>query len=111
MDEHRRGQEDVHVHGDAHGHAHAGHGREARGHKGHGHTHGTVSADPNALRVLLLSSAVLGGAAAAEIAVALISRSAAVLADGLHNLGDLSTTVALAGAFLLSRRAPTRRFP
>ena len=81
-----------------------------RGHA-HGHTHGTVSGEPNALRVLLLSSAVLGLAAAAEIAVAVVSRSAAVLADGLHNLGDLSTTVALAGAFLLSRRAPTRRFP
>ena len=34
-----------------------------------------------------------------------------MLADGLHNLGDVFTTVALAGAFVLSNRAPTRRFP
>jgi cation diffusion facilitator family transporter len=94
-------------------HAHHDHGDhddhpDARG---HGHTHGTVSAEPNALRVTLLSSAVLGAVAAAELAVAVISQSAGVLADGLHNLGDLSTTIALAAAFLLSRRAPTRRFP
>jgi cation diffusion facilitator family transporter len=94
-------------------HAHHDHGDhddhpDARG---HGHTHGTVSAEPNALRVTLLSSAVLGTVAAAELAVAVISQSAGVLADGLHNLGDLSTTIALAAAFVLSRRAPTRRFP
>ena len=77
----------------------------------HGHTHGTVSAEPNALRVALLSSAALGGVAALELVVAIVSSSAGVLADGLHNLGDLSTTVALAGAFVVSRRAPTRRFP
>jgi cation diffusion facilitator family transporter len=88
---------------DAHGHDH-----DARG---HGHTHGTITAEPNALRVTLVSSAVLGAVAAVELGVAIVSRSAGVLADGLHNLGDLSTTIALAAAFLLSRRAPTRRFP
>ena len=78
---------------------------------GHTHTHGTVSTEPDALRVALLSSAALGGVAAVELAVAIVSNSAGVLADGLHNLGDLSTTIALAGAFVVSRRAPTRRFP
>jgi len=92
---------------DHHGHSH--HGRAHR--HGHGHTHGTVSGEPDALRVALISSAVLGGVAVAELAVAVISRSAGVLADGLHNLGDLSTTLALAIAFVISRRAPTRRFP
>jgi len=92
-------------HAHDHGHEHA----TAKGH--HGHTHGTITAEPNALRVTLLSSAVLGGVAAVELAVAIVSGSAGVLADGLHNLGDLSTTVALAGAFVLSRRAPTRRYP
>jgi cation diffusion facilitator family transporter len=77
----------------------------------HDHRHGTVTAEPNALRVTLVSSAVLGGVAAVELAVAVVSHSAGVLADGLHNLGDLSTTVALAAAFILSRRAPTRRYP
>ena len=91
---------------EAHEH-HDGHRHGER----HSHTHGAVSAEPNALRVALLSSAVLGGVAAVELAVAIASSSAGVLADGLHNLGDLSTTVALAVAFVLSRRAPTRRFP
>src|SRR5258706_12321395 len=85
-----------------------GHDHDARG---HGHPHGTITAEPNALRVTLVSSAVLGAVAAVELGVAIVSRSAGVLADGLHNLGDLSTTIALAAAFLLSRRAPTRRFP
>jgi cation diffusion facilitator family transporter len=98
---------DAHDHGQG-GHAH---GHDGKRDRAGGHTHGTISAEPNALRVSLVSSAVLGGVAAVELVVAVISGSAGVLADGLHNLGDLSTTVALAAAFLLSRRAPTRRFP
>jgi cation diffusion facilitator family transporter len=102
------------AHGHEHGHDHddhSDHGDESPTDRGHGHTHGTISAEPNALRVTLVSSAVLGAVAAAELAVAIVSHSAGVLADGLHNLGDLSTTIALAAAFTLSRRAPTRRFP
>ncbi len=96
-------------------HPHEHHGEAEHDHRDHdhrhGHTHGTITAEPNALRVTLLSSAGLGAVAAVELAVAMVSGSAGVLADGLHNLGDLSTTIALAAAFLLSRRAPTRRFP
>jgi len=94
-----------HAHGDDHGHD-AGARR-----RGHGHSHSTISGEPDALRVTLVSSAVLGAVAAVELGVAVVSHSAGVLADGLHNLGDLSTTIALAAAFVLSRRAPTRRFP
>jgi cation diffusion facilitator family transporter len=76
------------------------------------HVHGVPAAHASsALRVVVLSSLVLGVVAAVELTAAAISSSAAVLADGLHNLGDVSTTVALAAAFILSRRAPTRRFP
>jgi cation diffusion facilitator family transporter len=64
-----------------------------------------------ALRVVVVSSLLLAVVAAAELTAAALTSSAAVLADGLHNLGDVSTTVALAIAFILSRRAPTRRFP
>jgi cation diffusion facilitator family transporter len=119
---------DAHGHQTDHDDAHEGHRHDAHAHElagdhdthehqpagrggGHGHTHGSINAEPNALRVTLLSSAVLGGVAAVELVVGALSGSAGVLADGLHNLGDLSTTVALAAAFLLSRRAPTRRFP
>jgi cation diffusion facilitator family transporter len=96
-------------HDHRHDDEHADPGHERR--RGHGHTHGHVAAEPDALRVALLSSAVLGGVAVVELVVAMLSGSAGVLADGLHNLGDLSTTAALAAAFILSRRAPTRRFP
>src|SRR5258708_30152369 len=96
-----------HGDGDHHHHDHD----HAAARQGHGHTHGTITAEPNALRVTLVSSAVLGGVAAVEIAIAVVSRSAGVLADGLHNLGALSTTIALAAPFVLTRRAPTRRFP
>jgi len=78
----------------------------------HGHVHGVAMGhDRGALRVVAISSLVLAGVAALELTAAALSGSAAVFADGLHNLGDVSTTVALAGAFILSRRAPTRRFP
>ncbi len=107
MDQHQHGHDHAHDDHDEHsGHDHHDHGAERRG-----HSHGTISAEPNALRVTLVSSAVLGAVAALELGVAVASSSAGVLADGLHNLGDLSTTIALAAAFVLSRRAPTRRFP
>jgi cation diffusion facilitator family transporter len=61
--------------------------------------------------VVLLSSIILAAVAGLELAAALVSGSAGVLADGLHNFGDVSTTLALAAAFILSRRAPNRRFP
>ena len=91
---------DVHHHGN----------HDLRPHAHH-HVHGTLAADSNALGILLRSSAVLIAVAGVEVGVAIASRSAGVLADGLHNLGDVSTTGALAVAFVLSRRAPTRRFP
>ncbi len=86
-----------------HGHVQGGGGR---------HVHGVApSHDRSALRVVAVSSLVLGAVAALELVAAVLSGSAGVLSDGLHNLGDVSTTVALAAAFLLSRRAPTHRFP
>src|SRR5205807_7118553 len=57
------------------------------------------------------SAVVLGVAAASEFAAAIASRSASVLADGLHNAGDVLTTFVLLGAFALARRPATRRFP
>ncbi|MGH7687329.1 MAG: cation diffusion facilitator family transporter [Candidatus Dormibacteria bacterium] len=100
-----------HVHED---HAHV-HDDDEHGHSGHAlhdHSLAAVSAGTDgALRVVVLSSLLLAAVAAAELSAAVVSNSAAVLADGLHNLGDVSTTVALAIAFILSRRAPNRRFP
>ena len=107
---------DAHPHEDVghdHDHDHAHEHEDEHDHEGeHGHTHGVVTeTDPDALKVIALSSLILGAVAALELVSAVISGSAGVLADGLHNLGDVSTTIALGAAFLFSRRAPNHRFP
>jgi len=94
-----------------HEHEH-GHDANADQRGGQPHTHGVPAQHSGrALRVVLLSSLVLALVAGMELTAAILSSSAGVLADGLHNLGDVSATLALAVAFVLSRRAPTRRFP
>ena len=77
----------------------------------HGHAHDHLSHGGGPIRVVLVSSLGLALVAALELSVAIFSGSAGVLADGLHNLGDVFTTVALAVAFAFSRRAPSHRFP
>lgn len=101
------------LHGRAHQeHTQDEHGEHEHAHASEQHVHGVAVAHTGgALRVVVVSSVVLGVVAAVELAAAALSSSAGVLADGLHNLGDVSTTAALAVAFVLSGRAPTRRFP
>ncbi len=104
--------DDQHSHGSAHDDDQHSHGSAHDNDTSHGHTHGQLATDdPDGLRVVMLSSVVLAGVAAVELTAAVASGSAGVLADGLHNLGDVSTTLALASAFILSRRAPSQRFP
>lgn len=76
-----------------------------------GHAHGGVYDSREGVRAVLVSAVALGIAAAAEFAAAAIGRSAGVLADGLHNAGDVLTTFILLAAFALARRPATRRFP
>jgi len=89
--------------GGSHGHGH-----------GHGHSHAPVPlADPPAgedqgLRAVKVSAAGLGLTAAVEFAFVAASGSVALLADGLHNLGDVFTTGTLWVAFLVGRRQPDR---
>jgi cation diffusion facilitator family transporter len=75
-----------------------------------GHAHGGVYDDRDAVRAVLVSAAALGVASVAEFAAAAIGRSAGVLADGLHNAGDVLTTFILLAAFAMARRPATRRF-
>lgn len=60
-----------------------------------------------ALRVSLLG---LGGTAALQVVIVLVSGSVALLADTVHNLADALTAVPLWVAFVLGRRAATRRY-
>lgn len=107
---------DLHRHGPlTHSHHHHGsHVHESpphRHHHGdHGHTHGLI--DPSIKRsraglvAVGLSLAVLGVAAAAQLAIFLASGSVALLADLIHNFGDAATAIPLGIAFLLrSERA------
>lgn len=117
---------------DHHGHAHAQH---AHGHEHehehehsrlgwlrralpflHGHRHGEVPVDSAletsergiwALKVSLLG---LGATAMFQVVVVLISGSVALLADTIHNFSDALTAVPLWVAFVLGRRAASRRF-
>ena len=76
----------------------------------HGHSHGLVDESIKrsraGLRAVGLSLAVLGAAAAAQLAIFLASGSIALLADLIHNFGDAATAIPLGIAFLLrSERA------
>lgn len=62
------------------------------------------------LRALWVSLAVLGATALAQAAVVVLSGSVALLGDTVHNTADALTAVPLGVAFLLGRRAATRRF-
>jgi len=62
------------------------------------------------MRALWISLAVLGATAAGQAVVFLWSNSVALLGDTLHNVADALTAVPLWIAFLLGRRAATRRY-
>ncbi|MFC7996684.1 cation diffusion facilitator family transporter [Streptomyces rochei] len=62
------------------------------------------------LRALWVSLAVLGATAAVQAVVVVVSGSVALLGDTVHNAADALTAVPLGVAFVLGRRAATRRF-
>src|SRR5205807_4380706 len=90
------------------------HGRHFGPHVGHGHDHGVVDraawGSADGIRAIKVSTFGLAATAAVQFAIAALGGSVALLADGLHNLGDVFTTVALWVAFLASRRAADRRY-
>lgn len=87
-----------HHHGRGHGHGHH------HGH-GHGHSHGTMD---SAFRWSVLLNALL---VAVQISVGLRSHSTALVADALHNLGDISGLLLSWAALWFSRRPASSRFP
>jgi cation diffusion facilitator family transporter len=119
------GQHDhIEPHGHGHGHGH-GHDRQGWlastwGHLRHAvtpHSHdsadivdSTLEASARGMRTLWISFAGLMVTAVAQLVVVLISGSVALLGDTLHNFADALTAVPLAIAFVLGRRAATRRF-
>ena len=62
------------------------------------------------MRALWISLAVLGVTAVTQAVVVAVSGSVALLGDTVHNAADALTAVPLGMAFVLGRRAATRRF-
>jgi cation diffusion facilitator family transporter len=76
-----------------------------------GHSHSSAHyGNADAIRAVVVSAIALGIAAVAEITASILSGSASVLADGLHNAGDVLTSFILLFTFALVRRPATRRF-
>ncbi|MFJ7176557.1 cation diffusion facilitator family transporter [Streptomyces massasporeus] len=116
---------DRHDHGHSPGHEHR-HGR------GHGHRHGlrhrmahllaphsheaadkvdsALESSARGMRALWVSLVVLGVTALAQAVVVVLSGSVALLGDTVHNTADALTALPLGIAFVLGRRAATRRF-
>ncbi|MHA6759952.1 cation diffusion facilitator family transporter [Streptacidiphilus sp. PAMC 29251] len=69
-----------------------------------------LTASAEGLRTLAISLAALAATAAVQFAVVAASHSVALLGDAVHNAADALTALPLAVAFLLGRRAPTRRY-
>lgn len=115
-----------------HGHEHgAGHGR---GHDPHGHEHASrmkgflaslfrphshdaadsvdsaLESSAQGIRALKISLVILALTALGQLVVVLFTGSVALLADTIHNFSDALTAVPLWIAFVLARRAPTRRY-
>jgi len=79
---------------------------------GAGHGHGiSAYGERDAVRAVIISAVALGIAAVVEFAASLSGHSAGILADALHNSGDVLTTGILLASFWLGRRPATRRFP
>ncbi len=62
------------------------------------------------MRTLWLSLTILGLTAAVQAVIVALSGSVALLGDTVHNAADALTALPLGLAFVLGRRAPTRRY-
>jgi cation diffusion facilitator family transporter len=84
----------AHLHPHAHEHAH-----------GHGHSHGLVDRSivrsREGVEAVVLSLAILGLTALAQLAIFVLTSSVALFADLVHNFGDALTAVPLGIAFFL----------
>lgn len=110
-----------HGHGDHHGHGHTSPGspglRHRLAHLLTPHSHASadkvdaaLESSARGMRALWVSLAVLGATALVQAVVVGVSGSVALLGDTVHNAADALTAVPLGIAFVLGRRAATRRF-
>jgi cation diffusion facilitator family transporter len=93
-------------------HDHGGSGRQAHGHT-HDHTAAfddALTASAEGIRALKISLLGLFVTAALQVVIVVLSSSVALLADTIHNFGDALTAIPLGIAFVIGRRAPTKRY-
>jgi cation diffusion facilitator family transporter len=120
-EEHHDGghQREEHHHGghqhEEHQHDSAGWGRLRSFLRPHSHdaadsVDAALEGSTEGIRAVKLSLVGLGVTAVLQAAVAVTSGSVALLADTIHNVADALTALPLWVAFVLARRAPTRRF-
>ncbi|NUS36405.1 MAG: cation transporter [Pseudarthrobacter sp.] len=116
---HDHGHHHDHEHGHDHGHGHHHHG----GFKGWlvelfvPHTHDAadsiddaMEASAEGIRALKISMFLLLATTVLQFLVVLFSSSVALLADTIHNFSDALTAVPLWVAFILGRKAASRRY-
>lgn len=116
--DHSHGNDHGHGHAHGHGHPHAHSGLWARVKHAlvpHSHDHSEAiqtaeEASSIGIRAAWISLAGMGATALLQIIIVRLSGSVALLADTLHNLGHLATTIPLIIAFRLGRRVATRRY-
>jgi cation diffusion facilitator family transporter len=113
------GSDHHHDHHHDHGHDHAhdrgwwhrlSHVITPHSHDSAGKVDSAMETSRDGLRALWISLAVLGVTAAVQAVVVALSGSVALLGDTLHNVADALTAVPLGIAFLIGRRAATRRY-
>ncbi|MDX6351360.1 MAG: hypothetical protein QOF84_6150 [Streptomyces sp.] len=88
----------------------AGHLLRPHSHESADKIDAALESSAQGMRALWVSLAVLGVTAAAQAVVVVLSGSVALLGDTVHNAADAMTALPLGVAFLLGRRAATRRF-
>ena len=114
----------THEHEHEHGHEHGDDHEHPGGVRGYlrelfmPHTHDAADSVDDALeasargvRALKISLFVLLGTTGLQLVVVFLSNSVALLADTVHNFADALTAVPLWIAFVLARRAASRRYP
>ncbi|MDX3226846.1 cation diffusion facilitator family transporter [Streptomyces sp. ME19-01-6] len=122
MTDHHHDQGHRHDHGHPHSHHQgrtnawarwrhrAGHVLRPHSHESADRTDRALESSAQGMRALWTSFAVLGATALVQAAVVVASGSVALLGDTVHNAADALTAVPLGVAFVLGRRAATRRF-
>jgi len=111
------GHEHPHDHPHDHGHEHKSGPWASLTHAFRPHSHDAADSIDSALessargiRAVKISLVLLGITAAAQLVIVYFSGSVALLADTIHNFSDALTAVPLWIAFVLGRRAATKRY-